>query len=494
MSARPPALSGELSEKPIYEIVRAIHAGAGTGTLEVSIGDQKRKLYFVDGELYLASSHPLAKHLGELVGQLRDPAAAEARSRCIELVQRIAGLVADWQRGSYRFSLDPQSVPADRVGPLPTERLIMMVASHGVDEDEIVRRMGGEGAQIVVRASPPKPDALGLLPEEVFLLERLAQPMTVGKILAESPMQRIDALHAMLHLKTTGRLRVLGKDGSGAKTVLPQVAPEVEFQARMLQRFAQSLQEEPLALPDAEFRQRVTDLVGRIGGLNAYELLGVAPSTPDETVQAKYEDLARTVHPANEAAYRLSGLKPMLEMLFERATGDFFTLSDPERRRQYNERHVIEVGAATVTGAAREEEQRELALRHYDQALALAARGDFHSAVQLLELAVNTDPRVDYYLALARIQARNPKWIERAIESCRSAVELDGHNADARCQLGEMYEAAGDPARARVQFQAAVRENPQHIQAAARLRALEGSKPEARGPSGLFDRLFGRKS
>jgi tetratricopeptide (TPR) repeat protein len=107
---------------------------------------------------------------------------------------------------------------------------------------------------------------------------------------------------------------------------------------------------------------------------------------------------------------------------------------------------------------------------------------------------VNTDPRVDYYLALARIQARNPKWIDRAIQSCRSALQLDSHNADVRCQLGEMYEAAGDLPRARAQFQAAVRENPQHVQAASKLRALESHAEEGRSPAGLFDRLFGRKT
>jgi tetratricopeptide (TPR) repeat protein len=263
----------------------------------------------------------------------------------------------------------------------------------------------------------------------------------------------------------------------------------------MLQRFESVLREDPLQMPAEELRGRLTDLVGKVGGLNAYELLGVEPSTPVETVQARYEELARMVHPANEATYHLGGLKPMLEMLFERATLAYFTLSDPERRRLYNESHAIEVTAATVTGTQREAERRELAREHYEKALTMAARGDYHFAVELLELAVKADPNVEYYLALSRIQARNPKWIGRAIASCRSALERDAHNAEVRFHLGELYESSGDPARARAQYQAAVRENPHHLQAAAKLRAIESSAESAtRSQGGLFDRLFGRRN
>jgi len=210
-------------------------------------------------------------------------------------------------------------------------------------------------------------------------------------------------------------------------------------------------------------------------------------------VQARYEDLARLVHPANESAYGLAGLKPMLEMLFDRATQAYFNLADPERRRRYNETHAIDIGGGAVTGPRREEEQRELARRYFDQALVMSSRGEFHFALELLELATKTDRKVEYFLALARIQAKNPKWSGRAVVSCRAALELDPHNADIRYQLGEIYEAAGDLPRARAQFQAAARENPQHVQAAAKLRTIDSANPDARGGAGLFDRLFGRR-
>lgn len=492
MSGTDQTLTGSLAERPIQDVVRRLRSTRATGTLEVTLGEQRRRLHFHDGDLYLAASHPLSKRLEELLAELGGDAPGEPRRQLLELVQRMAGVIGEWKKGSYRFEADADSLPAERVGPLPTERLVMLAASSGLDEAALLHQLGGAAGQLTARSTAPPPDALGLEPEEQFLLERLAQPMKVERVLAESPVPRLEILGAMVRLKSAGRLRALGRDGSGARVPVAVKAPEDDFADRLFTRFERSLREEPLNLPVEEYRRRVTDLVGRVGGLNAYEMLGVDPATSSDDVQARYEELARLVHPANEVAFGLTGLRPMLEMLFDRATQAYFSLADPERRRQYNEAQSIDLGGVGVSGPQRDVEQRDLARQHYDQALVLAAKGEFHFAVELLELAVKTDRRVEYLLALARVQSKNPKWSARAIASCRAALEIDAQNADVRYQLGELYEAAGDAPRARAQYQAAARENPNHAQAAAKVRSLEAAGGGDRG-SGLFDRLFGRR-
>jgi tetratricopeptide (TPR) repeat protein len=344
--------------------------------------------------------------------------------------------------------------------------------------------------------SPDDPsDLLGLGPEEQFLLERLRQPMTLSAILAESPLDRETTSRKLVQLLAAKRVRL---------PVRGDVAPAVEppNDAALMQsfanRFARNLAEEPLTLSREAFRARVAELFAGLGAMNHYELLGVDPSSAVELVQSKYELLARQVHPANEAAYGLTGLKAMLELLFERATQAYFVLSDPERRRKYNQSQAIDLAVAQVTGAEREVESKDLARKYFDQAQALVARNDFHYAVELLQLAAKLDRRAEYFLALARVELKNPKWLDRAVDSCRAALELDAHSAEARYLMGEIYELQGDLERARAQYSTAAREDPNHLQAAAKVRLLgaaKAAKPEVSESSGggLFSRIFRRR-
>ena len=492
-------LSGDLATIPIVEVVQAIHSAGGTGTLEIDAAGQRRRLFFREGQLFLAATHHLARRLGELVRRLQEPqrgghatptaAALEARSQTSDLVKRMAQVIAEWRQGNYRFDGEPGGLPQELAGPLPTLRLIMLGSILGADEAALIARLGGFSSQLVARESPPELDALGLAPEEIYLVERLSQPMTVQAVLSESPVPRLETLQKLVQLKVAAQVRILGRADSGAR-VPPTL--NAELVRKLDERFARDLRDEPLKLPVEEYRRRISDLIGRLGGMNAYELLDVETSASADSVQAKYEELARLTHPLNEANYGLTGLSPMLSLLFERATEAYLALSDPERRRRYNEDQEIDIKASTVTGARREVEQQQLARQYYEQALAMAARGDFHFAVELLGLAVKLDRKVDYFLALARLQAKNPKWAGRAVDTCRAALELDAHNPDVRYQLGELYEQLGDLDRARAQYTAAARENPNHAQAAAKLRHFSESAVARKG-GGLFDRLFGRR-
>jgi tetratricopeptide (TPR) repeat protein len=347
---------------------------------------------------------------------------------------------------------------------------------------------------VAARAAFRQPDALGLSAEEAQLIERLAQPAAVEKLLADGGAPRVDTLRRLAQLKVTGRIRTLGKDGSGPRTLPPYVAGDAELAQRLHQRFAQRLRDEPVALSAEQYRKRIGELFARIGGLGAYEVLEVEPGASTEAIEAKFERLAMLVHPENESKFGLQGIRPILELLLERATQAYLTLADPDRRLRYDESEGIAPGSSAPTGARREEEQRTVARRYFEEGLGMAARGDYHFAIEMLELASTTDPRAEYFLALARAQSKNPKWTARAIASCRSALELDSQNAEARLQLGQLLEAEGDTARARVQYGAVARESPHHGQAQARLRALDEQAPaRPKSGGGLFDRLFGRR-
>ena len=499
MHGRAGELRGDLRERAIFDLMQELHFERASGVLEVDGGEHKRRLFLRDGSLYLAGTHPLARRLGELVHALSDSsqsaAATEARKRCIDLVERMARVIGDWKTGYFRFLDDPAARAADLVGPLPTLRLLMLGATAGATPAQLVARLGGERAQLVAvpesDAADDPNDLLGLGPEEHFLLERLRQPMTLEAILAESPFGRETTEQRLVQLLAARKIRRPERGDPAAPAAPLQDAALLHS---LSNRFARNLKEEPLALSPEEFRARVAELSAGLGAMNHYELLGVDPSSAVELVQSRYELLARQVHPANEAAYGLTGLKPMLELLFERATQGYLVLSDPERRRKYNLSQAIELTAAQVTGAERDVESQELARQYFDQAQALVARGDFHYAIELLQLAAKLDRRSEYLLALARVEIKNPKWLQRGIDSCRAALEVDPQNAEARYLLGEIYEQEGDLDRARAQYTAATRADPGHLQAGAKLRNLAATKAaKSESESGLFGRIFRRR-
>ncbi len=491
---------GDLSKRAILEVLQELHFQRSTGILEVDGGEHKRRLFLREGSLYLAASHPLAHRLGDLVKSLsdrsNDAATAAARTRCLDLVQRMAQVIGDWRQGRFRFVEDSSVLAADLVGPLPTLRLLMVGSTIGATTAELAAKMGGERVHLVavpLSDLPEDPaDLLGLGPEEQFLLERLRQPMTLGDVVSESPIDRETTLKRLAQLLAGRQIRILERAADAAAP--SEAALDATLVQRLSGRFERDLKEDPLKLSVEEFRSRVTELLAKLGALNFYELLDVDPASTVDQVQSKYETLARQVHPANEEAYGLTGLKPMLALLFERATHGYLVLSDPERRRQYNETQVIDLASSKVTGVQREVEAKELAREYAEQAHALFARGDFHFAVELLQLAASMDRRPEYLLALARVQVKNPKWLPRAVDSCRAALELAPHSAEVRYQLGEIYEQLGEIERARAQYTAAAREDPGHVQANAKVRNLGTAKTaRTEDEGGLFSRIFRRR-
>ncbi len=492
-------VSGDLAERPVLEVLRALHERDASGVLEIDPAGHRRRLYLRDGELHLPGGHPLARRLSEQMADLRRDlqqgtggARQETRRQLLELVERIAAVLLEWRRGAFRFSEGQGALPADLVGPLPTRRLIMIGATCGVDDTELARRLGGDSSRLVAVApeSATTRDLLGFSPEELFLLERLRAPMTVGDLLRDSPVPRADLTRRLAQLLAAGLVQAIGARGAAAVDTAED--PESAVVQRLGERIARSLEDEPVVLEPETHRARLADLLARIGGLNHYELLEVPTSATAEEVHAGYERLGRLAHPANAARLGLTTREEGLRLLFDRATRAYVTLIDPERRRLYNQAELIELTTSAVSGSERLQERRQMARANYERGIAYAAASEFHFAVELLDQAVRADPRPEYWVALGRVQARNPNWRGRAIESYRAALELEPDNAEVRFALGLLYEQTEDPERARVQFTAVVRLNPAHAEAAERLAKLEPKRGGRSAGGSLFDRIFRR--
>jgi curved DNA-binding protein CbpA len=193
------------------------------------------------------------------------------------------------------------------------------------------------------------------------------------------------------------------------------------------ERIERSLAERPLEMAVAEHRERVAALVREVGAASFYQLLAVGPTASPEKVHEGYERVARLVHPSHAPDLGLAGREGVLEVLFERATAAYITLSHPGRRRDYD-REVGPAGwsEAPPPGKSRTEQNRDRARDYFNRAAAYAAKEEYHFAIELLREAARIDPQAKYYVLLADLQAKNVHWLRHAADSYVRALELGG--------------------------------------------------------------------
>ncbi|HWN42627.1 MAG TPA: hypothetical protein VNW71_10420 [Thermoanaerobaculia bacterium] len=206
------------------------------------------------------------------------------------------------------------------------------------------------------------------------------------------------------------------------------------------ERIARVLAERPVTIPSREHRERVAELLKQLGDATFYHLLGIDPASGAREVHEAYDEIARLVHPSHASRVGLEGREGVLKLLFERATLSYLTLADTDRRKKYDR----EVGPARWTAlrtstASREEEARHCLAR----ARALAEAEDFHSAIELLRQSLRMAPGAEAYGLLGLLLAKNPQWLEEALEALERAVEMGATEPGLPEALKEVRERLG---------------------------------------------------
>ena len=466
---------GRLSERSLASIVRRIYTGRRSGELRLEGDGRRERFYFEGGDLCLPVGHPLAN------------AASSVPPR--QLARRLAGVWRLWTEGSYEFSEGQERRPEEWVGPLSTAQVLMEEAVEGRDDFQLLRQLGGHEQEYVAVGAERQAE-LDLDTHEAFFLSRMEHPVAVKELLRQVELGQTEALQRLCRLEAADLIR--------PREEAPEVVPEATMARQLVDRFSERIRQElvrkPLDLPTEEHRRKLKVLLERLGEMNYYELLGLGLGADGEQIHDAYMRIARLVHPAHSRRLGLAG-EGGLELLFERATEAYLTLSDPERTRDYLSRvGVTEVSERHQPSAAeRREELRGLAAEKFRLATGFAGREDYFSAVQLLEQAVEIDPQPQYYALLGQCQENNPRWIRRALSSYSQAVQLSRADPELRTRLGGCYEKLGRLDRAKEEYEAALERMPGFPDAVAGLKRLKKpDRPEAEGGGGWLESLLGR--
>jgi curved DNA-binding protein CbpA len=235
--------------------------------------------------------------------------------------------------------------------------------------------------------------------------------------------------------------------------------------------------------------------------ITLYELLEVEPTAPPEEIKTAYFRLAKRLHPDHRVGLKIADDDGILDRLYLRVKEAYEVLSSETERRRYDfalaqkaERQArAEVFAAAnpapkgsqsppaavpETGPKKTFTPEQTARIHFGNGERYFGEGRFHEAIEELRAAVRLDPaKPEYYRALARALAKNPRWKKQAEEAYAKALELNRFDAESYLGLGELYHDGGLASRARKMFEEALTVDPDNAQARERLGAghSEGS-------------------
>ncbi len=473
--------------QPAASIVRSIYLSRSSGSVE--IGDEPKTLFFRDGELYIDRDDPMAMQISPLLAI--DSSRSAVNTELGHAMERLAAELTPNPDVTARLRKN-NALVVELVGPLPTVLFVQALATHGCDDGKLLERLGGETIRLRSSAKTPALDQLpGLPPDMAKVLVTLAQPATPADLLRGADSERLAILQGLTKLWSVGLVKRVEEEDRGPKRVWGDdiLSPRVleQFSARI----GETLHSDPLELEPEVHRARIADLLGRLGTMDFYQLLGIDPRAGEEEVFAAYSKLARVVHPSHAVRLGLEGKEVAARVIFEKATEAYLTLSDPRRRASYNTVAGVHVQVA-VDKVQRAEEKKSIAAQNYRRAASCLSQMDYSLAVDLLKEATRMDPQPEYFSRLGLAQSKNPNWHRHALESYRQAADLAPQDAGIRAGYGKLLEDMEREGEAREQYREALKLMPDHEEARSALERLGGGLSGLSAKSGGFRSLFGR--
>jgi curved DNA-binding protein CbpA len=235
----------------------------------------------------------------------------------------------------------------------------------------------------------------------------------------------------------------------------------------------------PASANVAALLQRLDELVGRLGSLSHFELLGVAETASSDEIGAAYLRGMRQFHPDRLASLGLKEWTEKAARLVAHMNEANGVLTDPRRRAEYVASRnappqLVDSGRAII--AAEESFQRgETMLKKGDHARALEA---FSAAMKLNP----AEPAYKAYWAWTRFDsptAPKDRLVRDTLKVLDEVLRDRGRFAVAHYWMGLLHKHLGDNNAAENAFRAAIGQDKSLLEAERELRLIEMRKQKA---------------
>lgn len=437
-------------------------------------------------EAALETANQASKRLGEVLCGLQvvDEAAVDAllREQVERRLQHIRGLAPETAYGYYDGTnfLERAGGPEEACAPLPLIWHVMrMTPDHGRAAETLARLQGATlrfhidaplarfdfapGERAVVDVVRAKPQTLAELSRRDLLEPSLFERLVYTLLL----MRQFDL--------GTGAQPVGGERRSLSPSIGVSLAPAPRPTSPSLSEIdlppsAPSVPPPPAPPADDPFRREAEERA-RAGDQSYYEVLGVPTDAPANVIAAAYFQLAKRWHPDRLAAEH-EDLRDVAMKIFARIGEANQTLSDPERRKQYDE--LVKQGE----GAAEEQEQVQRLLRattNFQKAQVLLRRNNLPGAEEAARAALADAPEeADHIALVAWLEATKAGAdLDALLRELNRAAKLEEANLRVRWYRGQVLKRMGRERQAIEDFRLIVERDPRHVDAQREIRLFE---------------------
>ncbi len=496
------------SETPFTEHLASVVRTDASGTLVTTCDGVERTFIFENGKLNAVRSSEESEKIGSWLvsrGVISDGHRALAllsqsgsgstkigellvgknrideetlRDEIRKLWLAIAHRAAEGQNTKCQFNEEDFE---DHTNPLTslTPTKLLLVASRAYDNpEEKLLALGSLDQSVWPAASITTLLAeINLTPTEGFLLSRLTSTETIKNMVRISSLPENTVINALYTLQMIGAINT-------GPTPLPVPSKKKPSSISTRKITSKKPTVDESSLTEAQLAERISikEAAEEVNRLDHYSALGITNSATHEEIEQALKAQIRRFSAARQREAHLADLKDQFKAIIDRSREAHELLSHPKSRRRYDrvvasvEEDEKHMDGQTVKKDTDPGARKAIVEANFTRARELAAEGEIHLAIKLLDHACKLEPRPSELVNLARLLVRNPQWANRAVDHLQRATEIDPFYVDAWIELAEHWRRRSHGGRQRLALERALRSDPENERAQSMYRFLCGKK------------------
>ncbi len=470
---------GSLEDYSLSDVLIGLQRSGKTGVLKVVNGAVMKKVYIKDGDMVFSSSNQDNDRLGEILlkaGKIN----LEQYNQSVELLKetgrkqgavlvRLGYLKPQELVWAVRhqveeiilslFSLEGSSSEFKfNEGPLLSDEVITLKLSAANLIHRGIKKITNPQKIFNLLCVPMdavlclSADPLNLF-QDIELNEKDKRILSfvdgraaIKDIVSLSSLDESETLKALYALLSVRLIEVKRGDGANAGLSAADVMEEREIKT------------------DEEFAGKVEKIHSEHEKMGYYGILGVKQWASTDDIKKAYYKAAKEFHPDRHFYINSPAVKLKLNAIFSYITAAYTTLSNSQKRKDYDNRLTHKSTAVP--------DKEENARSRFEEGKAEFRKENYSEAFQLFGQAVYLDNAVaeyHYYYGLTLIRLKRFKEAERAISR---ALNYEPFNPNYLTEAGYIYIQLGFNQRARSSFEKAIKIDPSNNRAVEGLRNI----------------------